>query len=253
MKTTNKLFVLSLVSLLFSCEKPKDPDAGKPYLKSIYFKNLPAKDFQFDPRLRTITIQLPSIVPAEGFIPVFELSENTEIIGGITPSGALDLSAFCGCKGYDKPQPEGRLVLANDEYIQSYRTKRFYRVISIPPPGCPEPIGDQAISYSFDNNSGQDYRISLPMKNLYSNPKVYSVILKNLVTEAKYGFRTVPGLDCLNGCSSTDVNKMTVLFSTKWSGPKLPPGPGSFEVSIDMSCGDTPQTITFPQPLVIKE
>lgn len=240
MKATATFLALSLALLLVSCEKPEDPDAGKPFIKSISFKNLPAKDFKFDQGRRTITIQLPSVIPAEGYVPVLELSDNTEVIGGLTNTGALDITPACGCQGYDKPKPEGKLALANDEYIRTYRTQRSYRVIFVSPTGPLEAIADLPITYNRSPVSQAFIEINLPMKNLYQNPQLYAIGLKNLDTGKGYGYY-IPGGLCVNICKPTLLNRMVVWYDNSGGLPS-----GTYEVSIRASGVD----ITFPQPFV---
>ncbi len=249
MKTTAKLLTVSLLLFSLSCKKQEDPDAEKPFIKSISFKNLPDKDVQFDPKQHTITIQIPPVVPDEGFIPILDLSNKTEVIGGVNSSGALNLSAFGGCRGYDKPKPEGTLTLANDEYIRTYRTQRSYRVIALPAKGNLEPITELPITYTrLPENSGF-ITISLPFKNLYQNPQVIIIGLKNLTTGKGYGYSLAPaGSPCVNYCNANKMNRMMLLYDTG-SGGGLPVG--SYEISVVTSL--SPDRVTFPQPLVIKE
>ncbi|WP_373515947.1 hypothetical protein [Persicitalea sp.] len=249
MSTLSKILVLSLFAIFLSCEKPEDPDAGKPFIKSVSFKNLPAKDLKFDPARRTIIIRLPAVVPAEGYIPVLELSDNTEVIGGLTNTGALNITPACGCRGYDKPKPEGKLVLANDEYIRTYRTQRSYRVIFESPTAPLEPIGDLPITYSRRSPSDNFIEVALPLKNLHQNPGLWSIGLKNLDTGKGYGYNfALAGGQCVNTCKPSLPNRMIMWYDLR-SGGGLPSG--SYELSIQANAGGG--DITFPQPFVYKE
>lgn len=250
MKSTATFLFVGMIVFIFSCKKSQDPDAEKPFINSISFENLPAKDVQFDPQKRTITIQLPAEVPEEGLIPVVELSKNTEIIGGLASNGALDLSAFCDCPGYEKPKPEGKLVLANDARTRTYRTQRSYRVIALPAKGNLEPIGELPITYARSGSSEAFIEIALPLKNLYQNPQLYGISLKNLTTGRDYGY-TLPGDICVNYGKADSPNRMIVSYDKRASVGVDGLPAGTYEVTISLSQNSAP--LTFPQPLVIKE
>ena len=93
---TTLLFTLSLVSLLFSCEKPREIDDDKPRIKSVSITGIPDKDIGFISERYIINVQLPATVPAGGLKPGSQLTENTEIPEGLTLDDTVESILFCG-------------------------------------------------------------------------------------------------------------------------------------------------------------
>ena len=260
MKAFATLLVLSLLTLLISCEKPNEVEDGRPRIKAVSIAGLPAENVRLDPGRYTITIQLPAIVPKGGLVPTFELTDNTEILEGLTKEGKLYFSATCNCDLKGKTS-DGAILIANDRKTAIYRNTTNYRVIFLPPQGSVEPNPDQPISYQYGELQGEVNKsfiyLSLPVRNLYQNPKVISVSLKNRATgkiltgysNAYFNYR------CINGCYPDSPNRMAVTFLPfrDYFTPGPTPGPGAFEVSLTMVQKADSVTLTFPQPLELKD
>ncbi len=260
MKAVAKLLTLSLLTLLISCEKPKEMDDGRPRIKSVSIAGLPAENVRLDPGRYTITIQLPALVPEGGLVPNFELTENTEILEGLTKEGKLDFTATCHCDLKGKTS-DGAILIANDRKTATYRNTTNYRVIFLPPQGSVEPNPDQPISYQYGKlqekvNKSFVY-LSLPVRNLYQNPEVLSVSLKNRATgEVITGSTSFYfNYRCINGCSPDSPNRMAVTFLPVqgYLTPGPTPGQGAFEVSLRMVQKADTITLAFPQLLELKD
>ena len=241
MKTTS-LFVLSLVALLISCKKPKEVDDGRPRIKSISIAGIPQKDIEFIPERYVINVQLPVVAPEGGFKPTFKLTDNTEFIGGLTANGMFDNT--CG----------GRVLkVANDQKTAIYRNITSYQINFKPAPGCPKPVENRSITYSRGSSSSNFMYINLPVTNAYSDFCVSAITLKDVSTGKQHFYGNILNVSCIGGLCSSGDNRLGVLFSPGWASDKFPSGPGSYEVSIIISCGGDNRTVTFPQPLVFKE
>lgn len=241
MKATAKILALSLITLLVSCEKP-EVDDGRPRIKAISIAGIPQKDIEFIPERYVINVQLPAVAPEGGFKLTFKLTENTEFLEGVPPDGKF--SRACGSY---------ILKVVNDKKTAIYRNITSYQINFKPAPGCPEPIGDQPIGYLRDSVTAQFKYITLPFKNANSRFSISTVTLKDLVTGQHHSFGPFPWAPSLNGtCGSAD-NRVLVYYSPYYSNPKLIPASGSFQVSVSIGCGEDYKTVTFPQPLEVKE
>ena len=260
MKTTNRLLALSLLTILISCEKPKEMDDGRPRIKSVSIAGLPAENVRLDPKRYTITIQLPALVPEGGLVLTLELTENTEILEGLTKEGELDFTATCNCDLKGK-STDGRILIANNQKTATYRNTTNYRVIFLPLQGSVGPNPNQPISYQYGMLKGEVNKsfiyLSLPVRNLYQNPKVISVSLKNRATgKALIGYTSFYfNYRCINGCYPDLPNRMAVTFLPflDYFTPGPTPGQGAFEVSLRMVQKADTVTLTFPQPLELKD
>ncbi|MPR36022.1 hypothetical protein [Salmonirosea aquatica] len=251
MKSTATFLALSLAALLFSCEKPNEIDEDKPRIKSISISGIPDKDIEFIPERYVINVQLPAMVPEGGLKPNFQLTENTEILEGLTPAGTFESRLLCGDHSLNTSNPT-TLIVANDKKTAIYRNTTTYQINFIRPLGCPEVLGNIPITYSRDSSNANSMQIQVPLQNPFSSFKVFAIRLKNLSTGAQHD-NTLPsylGDYFLNRCPSGIDNRVSLFYT---SSPKVPPGPGSYEVSVTMNCGESQRTLTFPQPLVIAE
>lgn len=258
MKTHTNLLALSLFTIHFSCEKPKEVDDGRPRIKAISIAGIPAENVQLDPKRYTITIQLPALVPENGLVPTLDLSDNTEILEGLTAGGKLDFTATCVCDLKGK-NTDGRILIANDQKTATYRNTTNYRVVFLPPKAPVEPMGELPIAYQYGESKGQVDKnliyLSLPVRNLYQNPKVISVSLKNRTTGKVFnGVSSYFNYYCINDCYRDTHNRMAVSFYPYEAfsvGPS--PGPGDFMVSLKIVQKSDTTTLTFPQPLELKD
>lgn len=247
LKTTSIFLVLSLATLLLSCEKSKEIDDDKPRIQSISIAGIPDKDIEFIPERYVIAVQLPAVVPKGGLKPNFKLTENTEILEGLTEDGTFEPGLFCGGSALNTTNPK-TLVVANDKKTAIYRNTTTYQINFKPAPGCPEVLDNIPITYFRDDSSGSSLQIQVPLKNPFSSFKVYSISLKNVSTGKEHDNTLPPYLrdNNLNRCPSGIDNRVNLFYT-------VPPGPGSYEVSITMNCGDNQKILTFPQLLVLKE
>lgn len=249
MKATTPLLALSLAAILFSCEKSKEIDDDKPRIKAISIAGILDQDIELIPERYVINVQLPATVREGGLKPNFQLTENTEILEGLTPAGIFESALFCGGSLTNTPNPR-ILVVANDKKSAIYRNTTTYQINFKSAPGCPEAL-DKPITYSRDDSSGSSLQIQVPLQNPFSAFRVYSIRLKNLATGTEYD-NTLPSYlrdNYLNRCPSGMDNRVSLFYT---SSPKVPPGPGSYELSITMNCGERERTIIFPNPLIIK-
>lgn len=145
------------------------------------------------------------------------------------------------------------MKVANDKKTSIYRNITSYQINFKAAPGCPEPNGARPISYDRDSSNANFMSILLPVKNSNSRSSVTSITLKNIPTGAKYSYAALPWESSLGGTNCSVPNTMRVFYSQYWSNPKTPSGPGSYEVSITMTCEGAYRTLTFPPPLVLKE
>jgi len=134
MKTLTNLLVLSIFTILLSCEKPKEVDDGRPRIKAISIAGIPQKDIEFIPERYVINVQLPADSPESGLRPTFKLTENTEFLKGIAADGMF--KSTCG---------GGILKVANDKKTSIYRNITSYQINFKAAPGCPEPNGARPI------------------------------------------------------------------------------------------------------------
>lgn len=174
MKTITKTLLISLATPLFfgSCEKAEKVEVKKPAIEYVSFARIPVTDLKFDRKLRTITLQLPAVLPDEGLIPAFGLSEDARIVQGLTPTGKLDLSLIDVCDRSDRANREVEVVVAN----QAGTDSAAYRLVLVSPSGCPVPL-ERMSNYLFGradkNRETTEYR--LPLKNVYQNFRIRSL------------------------------------------------------------------------------
>lgn len=242
MKATIKFLAPCLLPLFFSCEKPKEVDDGRPRIKAISIAGIPQKDIEFIPERYVINVKLPADSPKGGLVPSFKLTENTEFIEGLRPNGTFPFT----CGHYV-------LKVANDKKTAIYRNTTSYQINFKSAPGCPEPNGTPTITYVRDSSNAHFMSIFLPVKNSNSQSSVTSITLRNISTGAKYSNAALPWAPSLGGTNCSVPNTMRVFYSPYWSNPKMPSGSGSYEVSINMTCGEENRIITFPQPLFFTE
>ncbi len=240
MKTTS-LLALSLVSLLLSCEKPKEVDDGRPRIKAISIAGIPQQDIEFIPERYVINVQLPANAPEGGLKPTFKLTENTEFLAGINPDGTF--ANTCG---------HFVLKVANDKMTAIYRNITSYQINFSLAPGCPEVIENIPITYFRDSTNASWMRIYVPLKNPFSSFNVNGISLKNLSTSKEHSNILPPYLSQynLNSCPSGIDNRVGIFFGSYSNGPLVP---GAYEVSIYTNCGERQKKLIFPQPLVLKE
>ncbi len=232
--------------LFFSCLE-NDIDESKTLIKSISFVGIPDKDVTIDQRTRTIMVQIPSILPDGGLVPKFELSRNAEVREGLTPSGKIILTPYCRCIPSGASKQEARLLISLKTTGPDYPPTTTYRVLLSPPGGCLEAIDDLPITYTRPkDDSTFRILIHLPVKNLYTNPLVHAIFLKNKETGKIRQFFTVSAGFCLNSCDEEQANRLTYPFPSGDVSRNLPSG--NYEVSIETGCNNA--IIKFSQPLV---
>ncbi len=254
MKTTSIIF-LSLIAFLFSCNENEDPSKERPKIESVSFAGIPDKNVELDHRLSRIIVQSPMELPPEGLKPTFKLSRNTEILQGITSDGLLIASVPCGCRSVDENYNKhgaGAVKVANDNRVGPYRSTRTYSILVLPNKGCPKPIDNLPINYVQDEQNGRGLVwIYLPVSNLYTNPCVNHIILKNLETGERQGNSSIPYLlYYLNGCDYRFTNYMKIRYEIDQRTKLVP---GSYEVAVEVGCDSEKSTLVFSQPLVYKE
>ncbi len=243
MKAVILLPTLSFLLLFFSCKNPEVVNDDKPRIKSVSIAGIPQKNIEFIADRYVINIQLPETDPEGGLRPSFGLTENTEFIAGLNPDGTLPF--VCVNQGYV-------LKVANDKMTAIYRNTTSYQINFKPAPGCPEVIENSPITYYRDSTSGASFYIQVPLKNPFSSFKVYSIRLKNLSGGADND-STLPSYlrqYAYNSCLSGLDNRVRLTYVPS---PSPAPKPGTYEVSVVMTCEGGDRTLIFPQPLVIKE
>lgn len=163
----------------------------------------------------------------------------------MNPDGTLPF--VCGNQRYV-------LKVTNDKMTAIYRNTTSYQINFLPAPGCPEVIENLPITHSRDSSSAGTFGIGVPLKNPFSAFKVYEVQLKSLAMGTQHYWESPTYLNLtLNRCSSFADNRVKLFFNANYSTPKLPAGPGSYEVTVYMKCGESQRTLTFAQPLVLEE
>lgn len=223
-------------------------DEGNPRIKSISIAGIPAENIQVDPVQYTIKVQLPAIIPEGGLIPIFELTDNTEIQEGLSADGKLDIAGFCSCSYREQNQvsEEHRIVVRHKNNATNNNPASLYRLIVYSPEGCLKPIPDVPITYTKEMSSEgyPFFWIQLPVQNLYRKPYIINYFFKNLKTGETSGISTSSAGFCLNTCGEKSINTLSFPAGSNWKN-------GEYEVSLLTIC-DT-NRIVFPQPLVIKE
>lgn len=63
MKTLTNLLVLSIFTILLSCEKPKEVDDGRPRIKAISIAGISQKDIEFIPSATSSMCSFRQILP----------------------------------------------------------------------------------------------------------------------------------------------------------------------------------------------
>ena len=246
------LFCLGMI--LPACENgfAVNREARIPRILSMTIPGVPDKDIRIDQAASTITVRLPSVVPVGGLVPVFRLSGKAvaKVSDGSWSSdqGKLPISHLATCDWGAPAQP---YIGVLDESIRKpYINGNTYLLIYVKPEGCMKAIADQPIGYKLGDNNIHLY---LPLKNLYSSPRMNSLHVKNLETGVTASSLLTDGV-CTNGnyteISDGNITKIynygDVHFFMK---PDFQFVPGRYQVSIGLDCNKT--TIVFPQPLVI--
>lgn len=253
MKATTTALALSLFALLISCEKSQDPSTERPSIESVSFVGIPDENVELDHRLSRIIVQTPMELPPEGLKPTFKLSRNTEILQGVTADGLLIAPVPCGCRSLDEnfnKYNAGVVKVANDNKVGPYQSTRAYSILVLPNKGCPKPIDNLPIKYVRSDQNGRSMiLIYLPVSNLYTNPCVSHIILKNLETGERQGNSSFLSY-YLNGCDYRFTNHMRIQYEINQRTKLIP---GSYEVSIEMGCDGGKNTLVFSQPLIYKE
>ena len=248
---TSSLFVLSLIVFLTTCKEKEDPGKERPKIESVSFAGIPDKNVELDHRLSRIIVQTPPELPSQGFKPTFKLSRNTEVIQGLAADGSLNAFPPCGCGSFDgNVYAAGSVKVANDNKVGPYQSTRVYNIFFLPNKGCPEPIDNLPITFVKNEQTTRNaIWIYLPVGNLYSNPCVSYITLKNLATGERQGNSSFLSY-YLNACDYRYINRMKVQYEITERN-KLTPG--SYEVSIEVGCDGEKNTLVFSQPFVYAE
>ena len=231
MRSIITLLLLSSGLLQQACQKPKEMTDGRPAIKSISFAGIPAQNVFFDAPNATIMVQLPPSLKA-GLQPSFELTDETNVISGVAPDNTIDLTPFCSCSNSVR---EVVLRVANKTGTAVYNL-----TVMADGPLRAQPSNVQ-ITFSRQTKL---LEMSLPVDNLYSNPRITDLIFTNVAT----GKTSLINADaiCLNTCKSTAHNQL--MFTIR-SPIERQLDPGTYAIALK---GGTDR-IDFPQHLVVTD
>lgn len=234
MKTTIIALLIVLAVCQQACRTPSEPDVTKPAIKSISFAGIPDKDITLDALNHTITVQIPSVLE-EGLKPTLRLTDDAQILRGLTSANTVDLTSFCSCTKNNYAEEPG-LAIGNTT------TTVNYRLVILPPKGPLKALASTA-PLRFSRQT-KFLSMSLPVENLYTNPYIDTIEFTNSAT----GLSTRIQADgaCLNTCKSDAPNQLIINVSTPIERYLLP---GTYFITINTANG----RVNFPQELVVTD
>ncbi|REA62346.1 hypothetical protein DSL64_08765 [Dyadobacter luteus] len=227
MKLTCTSLLVLFVSLILSCANPNE-SSDKPFISKVSFAGISEQNVSFNAAKAQIIVKIPPVLK-DGLRPVFELSEGAEIVDGLTEENTIDLTSLCGCT-YNPAKITLRL--------DNKKALAIYEIIVIPEGPLKAQDTDEPIAFT---RKGEWVELSLPVENLYTNPKVTMLSFRNVATGQEE--HVSADAACLNRCSGTEHDR--VIFTlTNPIQTVLKPG-NTYKVSFN--------NIEFPQPLVVTE
>ncbi|WP_428659972.1 hypothetical protein [Runella sp.] len=234
MKNTVTALLIVLAVGQQACRTSSDMDVTKPAIKSISFAGIPDKDVTLDALNHTITVRLPSVLE-EGLKPTLRLTDDAQILRGLTSTNTVDLTSFCSCTKNNYTEEPG-LAIGNTT------TTVNYRLVILPPKGALKALASTApLRFSRQTKL---LSMNLPVENLYTNPHISTIEFTNSATGTSTRIQADGA--CLNACKSDAPNQLIINLSTPIERDLLP---GTYSIAISTANG----VVTFPQRLIVTE
>jgi len=235
MNPFGRLLLLGVGVSLSNCEKPLQYEPAA--MLGVSFAGIPESDVTLDAVNRIISVELPPVLD-KGLRPAFRLTRNTQVWDGLTKDNTVDLTPYCACNESAGPR-ESTIRVANDRSVTAYqlrvKTKGSLKGL---------PSRDQIL---FSRQS-ERLILTLPVENLYGNPRVTDFEFTNLETGQVIRLNTDG--TCVTQCRADRLNQLVIdLVYPRHIDPDFELTPGTYSIRL----GSLPNLVSFSQRVVVTE
>lgn len=221
--------------MLSSCEKPLRYEPAA--IQGVSFEGIPESDVTLDAVNRIILVELPPVLD-KGLRPTFRLTKNTQVAGGLASDNTVDLTPFCACNESAEPR-ESTIRVANGMSVTAYTLR-----VKTKGPLKSLPSRDKIL---FSRRS-ERLLLTLPVENLYGNPRVTDFEFTNLQTGRVIRVNTDG--TCVTQCKADRLNQLYFdLFYPLSISPDRALTPGTYSIRL----GSLPNLVSFSQQIVVTE
>lgn len=218
----NRLLLLSaaVLLLLTSCKKEPEPVAidEQPRILSMSLPGILPENISIDHLAHTITVRLPSSLPALEMVPSFTVSQQTSVYGDwSTGKKTVSLAYYCPCT-YDEQGQVGLFKAIEPVRVDNLVRTSYYTLI-LKGNGAPvriKPLQIPVVYEVITNNKPLYSPLSIPVENYYGSSFVQYIAVTKAGSLSPNWIG--PGSSCMENCAGR-LNEIVLSLTGYLVGP----------------------------------